>query len=181
MDSEIAQLTRCVQHVHKVIDQANEILSCISQPSVCSEVLLSPAGTAYIWGLAEVYRVSKRVERGMETRKGASELLQPSLREVDLAWNNLQAFLSLCPTVLQRLLSEPSWGGEIHSPGPDSAPDKVCGVCLTEVKGSPEALLGNSDPIFYQDSHYHASCANFWLNCVDSSLPREPVTLFSPS
>lgn len=36
----------------QVIDQANEILSCISQPSVCSEVLLSPAGTAYIWGMA---------------------------------------------------------------------------------------------------------------------------------
>uniref|UniRef100_A0A8C8RE43 Synergin gamma C-terminal domain-containing protein n=1 Tax=Pelusios castaneus TaxID=367368 RepID=A0A8C8RE43_9SAUR len=143
MDAEIAQLTRCLRHVHKVIEQANEILSCISQPSVCSEVLLSAAGTAYISGLAEVYRVSKRVERGMKTRKGGSEQMQPSLREVDLAWNNLQAFLSLSPTVLQKLLSEPSLGSEIHSPGPDSAPDEVCGICLTEVKGNPEVSAAN--------------------------------------
>ncbi|CAM2103429.1 unnamed protein product [Caretta caretta] len=80
----------------------------------------------------------------MKTQKVASKLLQHSPRKVDLAWNNLQAFLSLSPNVLQRL-----------------------------------AFSGNSDPVFCQGSYYHVSCANFWLNCVDSSLPREPVTLSS--
>lgn len=40
----------------------------------------------------------------MKTQKVASKLLQHSPRKVDLAWNNLQAFLSLSPNVLQRLV-----------------------------------------------------------------------------
>lgn len=175
MDSEHPQLERCLQHVRKVLEQAAEVLGRASQPAVCGEVLLSPAGMAYVSGLAEVYRVSRRVASGLRTRpQAARKQLQPSLREVDLAWNNLQAFLSLSPTELRRLLSEPSLGGEIRSPGPGSAPAQACGVCLAEVKGDSAALSGNTSLVFYGGSCYHASCANFWLNCVDSSLPRAP-------
>uniref|UniRef100_A0A8D0DXM0 Synergin gamma C-terminal domain-containing protein n=1 Tax=Salvator merianae TaxID=96440 RepID=A0A8D0DXM0_SALMN len=32
---------------------------------------------------------------------------------------------------------------------------------------------GNSHPVIFQGCCYHAGCANFWLNCVDCTLPRE--------
>ncbi|KAH0625498.1 hypothetical protein JD844_015039 [Phrynosoma platyrhinos] len=53
------------------------------------------------------------------------------------------------------------------------APNPLCGVCLTEVHP------GNANPVSYQGSYFHASCANFWLNCVDATLPRETGSLFS--
>ncbi|CAI5797590.1 Uncharacterized protein PODLI_1B031967 [Podarcis lilfordi] len=136
MNSEAAHLMRCLQQIHKVFINANEILAGISQPSVCSEVLLSAPGTAYMLGLSEVYRVSKRLEEGMKARKAESEALLHCLRKVDLAWNNLLSFLAFGHSVFQMLVSS-----------------------------------GNSDPIMYEGSCYHASCANFWLNCVDATLP----------
>ncbi|KAM4808191.1 LOW QUALITY PROTEIN: synergin gamma-like [Rhinophrynus dorsalis] len=104
MDSYTAHLMKCLRHIHRVIKMANDILSSISQPSVCSEVLLSSRGTDYIQGLLEVYRVSKRIEGGMTTLNISTEELYLILRDIELSWNNLQAFLSVCPCVLQRLL-----------------------------------------------------------------------------
>ncbi|XP_048370533.1 synergin gamma-like isoform X3 [Sphaerodactylus townsendi] len=138
MTSETAHLIQCLQQIHKVIGKANEILAGVSNPSVCSEVLLSKPGTAYMLGLFEVYRVSKRLEEGVKTRQPASELLRHTLREVDLAWNNLLSFLAFGHPLLQMLVP-----------------------------------TGNSDSVIYQGSCYHVSCANFWLNCVDSTLPRQ--------
>ncbi|XP_077163908.1 synergin gamma-like isoform X2 [Paroedura picta] len=170
---EMAHLIKCLQQIHKVIGKANEILAGISHPSVCSEVLLSKPGTAYILGLSEVYRVSKRMEDGVKTQQLASERLQDALREVDLAWNNLLSFLVFAHPVFQMLLLELSAESDIRLSGLNLAPGHVCGICLTEVKQESEVQTGNSDPVIYQGSCYHASCANFWLNCVDSTLPRE--------
>ncbi|XP_044300262.1 synergin gamma-like [Varanus komodoensis] len=192
MDPETARLMRCLQQIHKVIGKGSEIFASTSQPSVCKEVLLSAPGTAYILGLSEVYRVSRRLEEGMKARKLASELLQHTLREVDMAWNNVLSFLVLGQSVFPLLrragsaLSfvlltlpqtlqgwEPSAGSAGCPSVPGPAPSQACGVCLTEVKQQPEAHAGNSDPVMHQGSYYHAGCANFWLNCVDSILPRE--------
>ncbi|XP_048370532.1 synergin gamma-like isoform X2 [Sphaerodactylus townsendi] len=167
MTSETAHLIQCLQQIHKVIGKANEILAGVSNPSVCSEVLLSKPGTAYMLGLFEVYRVSKRLEEGVKTRQPASELLRHTLREVDLAWNNLLSFLAFGHPLLQMLLLESSVESSTHLSGPNPALSQVCGVCLMEVP------TGNSDSVIYQGSCYHVSCANFWLNCVDSTLPRQ--------
>ncbi|XP_053557637.1 synergin gamma-like isoform X4 [Bombina bombina] len=136
----ISHLNKCLKNIHQVLTKANDILSSISQPSVCSEVLLSPEGANYISGVVEVYRVSKRIEGGMTAFNIVSESLQPVLKDIDLSWNNLQAFLSMSPCVLHRLLlSDPA-----HS------------------------------MLIYESHLYHTSCANFWMHCVDSSLPVLP-------
>ncbi|KAM4709876.1 synergin gamma-like isoform 4-T4 [Discoglossus pictus] len=103
MDSYITHLKKCLKSIHMVIKKANDILCSISHPSICSEVLLSSQGTDYISGVVEVYRVSKRMEAAITTLSIVSEKLQLILRDIDLSWNNLQAFLSVCPCVLQRL------------------------------------------------------------------------------
>uniref|UniRef100_A0A8C6YAS4 Synergin gamma C-terminal domain-containing protein n=1 Tax=Naja naja TaxID=35670 RepID=A0A8C6YAS4_NAJNA len=138
MNSSTTHLIRCLQQIHKVIGKANEILAGISQPSVCREVLLSAPGTAYIWGLSEIYQISRRLRDAVSARKLTSELISQTLHEVDLAWNNLLSFLVFGHSAFQALV--PS---------------------------------GNLDPVLHQGLFYHVSCANFWLNCVDSTLPRE--------
>ncbi|XP_042297243.1 synergin gamma-like isoform X2 [Sceloporus undulatus] len=183
MNSETVHLMRCLRQAHKVIGKASEILAGVSQQSVCREVLLSGPGTAYILGLSEVYRVSKRLESGMKARKLASELLEHTLHEVDLAWNNLLSFLTFGPSLFQRLdfqIVESFVGSDPLLLAPSHlVPSPLCGVCLTEVKWEPEVHSGNANPVSYQGSSFHASCANFWLNCVDATLPKETGPLFS--
>ncbi|MGH0151753.1 UNVERIFIED_CONTAM: hypothetical protein FKN15_023172 [Acipenser sinensis] len=87
-----------------VIRKANDVLCGISHPSVCSEVLLSAQGKSYISGVVEVYKVSKRVEGGMRTHGFVNEALQSSVKDIELLWNNLQAFLTFSPSVLQTLV-----------------------------------------------------------------------------
>ncbi|XP_062814535.1 synergin gamma isoform X2 [Anolis carolinensis] len=177
MAAESTHFMRCLSQIHQVIGKANEILSGISRPSVCSEVLGSTPGMAYILGLSEVYRVSKRLERGAKARALAGERLEQALREVDLAWNNLLAFVAFGRAAFQTLdgqLLEPSVGSPPPCPPPD--PQALCGVCLTEVKQEPQLHSGNADPVSYQGSHFHAGCANFWLNCVDATLPSPSTT-----
>lgn len=77
-------------------------------------------------------------------------------------------FLFLDSVIITFQLSEPSWGGEIHSPGPDSAPDKVCGVCLTEVKGSPEVSKVTSPVRFYRLSSVSLERACVFLQDLES-------------
>ncbi|XP_015669156.1 synergin gamma-like [Protobothrops mucrosquamatus] len=173
MNSLTTHLIRCLQQIYKVIWEANEILAGISQPSVCREVLLSAPGTAYIWGLSEIYQISRRLAEAMNARKLASELLLQKFREVDLAWNNLLSFLVFGRSAFQLLLLPLVPVNEPCLTLANGEPNQVCGVCLTAVKQEPQVQSGNLHPIVYQGFFYHISCANFWLNCVDATLPRE--------
>ncbi|XP_072443373.1 synergin gamma-like isoform X3 [Chiloscyllium punctatum] len=136
MEDKVNSLQRCLDSIYKVIRTANDTLCAISKPSVCSEVLLSPQGIAYISGITEVYRVAKRVEGGMKSLSISTETLQKSLRDIEIIWNNVQAFMSFNPSVLR----------------------------MMDFSDTEHSVLHNG-------CHYHASCANFWLNCVDSNLP----------
>ncbi|XP_063820354.1 synergin gamma-like isoform X5 [Pseudophryne corroboree] len=156
-----------------VIQKANEILCSISQPSVCSEVLQSTRGTDYISGVVEVYRVSKRMEGGMRTHNIDCERLRLLLRDIELSWNNLQAFLSMCPSVLQKLPSLSALGCEVEETTSDSnfCLQRCCGVCLLESLEEEFASEPKSCMLNFGGLSYHPSCANFWLNCVDAHLP----------
>ncbi|XP_078083096.1 synergin gamma-like isoform X2 [Mustelus asterias] len=153
-----------------VIRAANDTLCTISKPSVCSEVLLSPQGTAYISGVTEVYRVAKRVEGGMKTLNISNETLQRSLRDIEIIWNNLQAFISFSPSVLRMLPAESTLDcSAVTASG--STQNETCGVCLLRTLNEPNDLNDAENSVLHNGCRYHASCANFWLNCVDSNLP----------
>ncbi|XP_067861778.1 synergin gamma-like isoform X2 [Heptranchias perlo] len=153
-----------------VIRSANDTLCGISQPSVCSEVLLSSQGIAYISGVTEVYRVAKRVEGGMKTLRTSNETLQHSLRDIEIIWNNLQAFLSFSPSVLRMLPSESTLDCSAVT-GTENPQNESCGVCLLRTLNEVNDLNNTENSVLYNGCRYHASCANFWLNCVDSNLP----------
>ncbi|XP_064424320.1 synergin gamma [Latimeria chalumnae] len=102
-----------------------------------------------------------------------NEMLQCILREIELAWNNLLAFLSLSPSVLQLLPLESC----LEKLSEDLKPDlqhEVCGVCLMTMPVKLDAGAGPTEGGLQLEGYsYHMSCANFWLNCVDGQkLPH---------
>ncbi|KAM4050929.1 synergin gamma-like [Anomaloglossus baeobatrachus] len=173
LDTCTTHLKTCLKNIHKVIQKANEILSSISQPSVCSEVLLSSQGADYISGVVEVYRLSKRMEGGMRMHNINCERLRLVLRDVDLSWNNLQAFLSICPSLIQTMPSQSSLdsGAEGASSDPSPCLQSCCGVCLLDTPVVEFPSEGRTSMLNTGVRSYHPSCANFWLHCVDSTLP----------
>ncbi|KAM6422912.1 synergin gamma-like isoform 1-T3 [Liasis olivaceus] len=138
----------------------------------CSFQLLGIMPITCKW-LSEIYQISRRLGEAMNARKLASELVLQTLHEVDLAWNNLLSFLVFGRSAFQALLRLPAAVSEPCLALPNDGANHVCAVCLTVVKQEPQVHLGNLDPIVCQGFFYHISCANFWLNCVDSTLPRE--------
>ncbi|KAE8635413.1 hypothetical protein XENTR_v10002612 [Xenopus tropicalis] len=174
MDSYITHLKRCLKNIHRVIKKANDILCSISQPSVCSEVLLSARGTDYISGVLEVYKVSKRMEGGMAMHNIEPDGLQIMFRDIDLTWNNLQAFLSMCPCMLQKLPSPLVLNCTTATRHSETAPclRRCCGICLLERPNEEQIIKEPADSLqMHKGQPYHSSCANFWLNCVDLELP----------
>ncbi|KAM3939079.1 synergin gamma-like [Leptodactylus fuscus] len=174
LDACTAHLKTCLKNIHQVIQKANEILCSISQPSVCSEVLQSSRGADYISGVVEVYRLSKRMEGGMRTRNIDCERLRLVLRDIELSWNNLQAFLSICPSLLQALPSQSALEDVAEGVFSDSSPclQSCCGVCLLDRSVEKLSSEEKNCMINIGGRLYHPSCANFWLHCVDSTLPN---------
>ncbi|XP_072443370.1 synergin gamma-like isoform X2 [Chiloscyllium punctatum] len=170
MEDKVNSLQRCLDSIYKVIRTANDTLCAISKPSVCSEVLLSPQGIAYISGITEVYRVAKRVEGGMKSLSISTETLQKSLRDIEIIWNNVQAFMSFNPSVLRMMPAESTLDCSALT-ALENAQNEICGVCLLRTLNKPNDFSDTEHSVLHNGCHYHASCANFWLNCVDSNLP----------
>lgn len=55
--------------------------------------------------------------------------------------------------------------------------DKACGVCLLNVDSRSKAYNRSEDSLklSYGGRQYHATCANLWVNMVDSLLPALPL------
>ena len=52
--------------------------------------------------------------------------------------------------------------------------ERLCGVCLLDAdiySDSESANQQSGHKLNYGGRQYHAPCANFWVNCVDSMLP----------
>ncbi|XP_035768266.1 synergin gamma isoform X4 [Neolamprologus brichardi] len=186
---------RCLESALEVITKANNTLNGISSSSVCTEVIQSAQGMEYLLGVVEVYRVSRRVELGIKATAVCSEKLQQQLKDISRVWNNLIGFMSLAKLAPDE--SSLDFSSCILRPGIKNAKDLACGVCLLNVdarsKNKEESTIGrlfkraltkdrerslrafNSETdnfkLMYGGHQYHASCANFWINCVEPKPP----------
>ncbi|XP_063126065.1 synergin gamma isoform X13 [Rattus norvegicus] len=190
---------RCLGSALDVIKKANDTLNGISSSAVCTEVIQSAQGMEYLLGVVEVYRVTKRVELGIKATAVCSEKLQQLLKDIDKVWNNLIGFMSL--TTLTPDENSLDFSSCMLRPGIKNAQELACGVCLLNVdsrsRGSGEAAEGvnrvlpslkeetpaeeqpkkafnsetDSFKLAYGGHQYHASCANFWINCVEPKPP----------
>ncbi|XP_044209173.1 synergin gamma isoform X3 [Thunnus albacares] len=186
---------RCLESALEVITKANNTLNGISSSSVCTEVIQSAQGMEYLLGVVEVYRVTRRVELGIKATAVCSEKLQQLLKDISRVWNNLMGFMSLAKLAPDE--SSLDFSSCILRHGIKNAKELACGVCLLNVdarsKNKEESSFGrlfkraltkdndrklrafNSETdnfkLLYGGHQYHASCANFWINCVEPKPP----------
>ncbi|XP_060902876.1 synergin gamma isoform X4 [Labrus mixtus] len=175
---------RCLESALEVITKANNILNGISSSSVCTEVIQSAQGMEYLLGVVEVYRVTRRVELGIKATAVCSEKLQQLLKDISRVWNNLIGFMSLAKLAPDE--SSLDFSSCILRHGIKNAKELACGVCLLNVDARSKNKQGrtigrlfkrafNSETdnfkLLYGGHQYHASCANFWINCVEPKPP----------
>ncbi|XP_078713763.1 synergin gamma isoform X8 [Lampetra fluviatilis] len=166
---------RCLKSAKEVIKKANTVLNGISSSAVCTEVIQSEQGMEYLTGVVEVYRVAKRVELGIKAAAVCSGELQGLLKEIELVWHNLMAFLSLSTATVSLLPDESAldFSSCVLRTGTRNAKQLACGVCLLNVEARSKAFDAELDSykLVYGGHQYHASCANFWINCVEPKPP----------
>ncbi|XP_023588429.1 synergin gamma isoform X4 [Trichechus manatus latirostris] len=174
---------RCLGSALDVIKKANDTLNGISSSSVCTEVIQSAQGMEYLLGVVEVYRVTKRVELGIKATAVCSEKLQQLLKDIDKVWNNLIGFMSLATLTPDE--NSLDFSSCMLRPGIKNAQELACGVCLLNVDSRsrkeekpaeehPKKAFNSDTDNFklaYGGHQYHASCANFWINCVEPKPP----------
>ncbi|XP_049581127.1 synergin gamma isoform X6 [Syngnathus scovelli] len=162
---------RCLESALEVITKANNTLNSISSSSVCTEVIQSAQGMEYLLGVVEVYRVTRRVELGVKATAVCSEKLQQLLKDISRVWNNLTSFMSLAKLVPDE--SSLDFTSCILRHGIKNAKELACGVCLLNVDSRSKAFNSETDnfKLVYGGHQYHASCANFWINCVEPKPP----------
>ncbi|XP_036051081.1 synergin gamma isoform X7 [Onychomys torridus] len=154
-----------------VIKKANDTLNGISSSAVCTEVIQSAQGMEYLLGVVEVYRVTRRVELGIKATAVCSEKLQQLLKDIDKVWNNLIGFMSLATLTPDE--NSLDFSSCMLRPGIKNAQELACGVCLLNVDSRSRAFNSETDSfkLAYGGHQYHASCANFWINCVEPKPP----------
>ncbi|XP_008287298.1 synergin gamma isoform X6 [Stegastes partitus] len=162
---------RCLESALEVITKANNTLNSISSSSVCTEVIQSAQGMEYLLGVVEVYRVTRRVELGIKATAVCSEKLQQLLKDISRVWNNLIGFMSLAKLAPDE--SSLDFSSCILRHGIKNAKELACGVCLLNVDARSKAFNSETDnfKLLYGGHQYHASCANFWINCVEPKPP----------
>uniref|UniRef100_A0A8C7HJZ8 Synergin gamma n=1 Tax=Oncorhynchus kisutch TaxID=8019 RepID=A0A8C7HJZ8_ONCKI len=162
---------RCLESAVQVIIKANNTLNSISCSTVCTEVIQSAQGMDYLLGVVEVYRVTKRVELGIKATAVCSEKLQQLLKDISRVWNNLMGFMSLANLAPDE--SSLDFSSCILRHGIKNAKELACGVCLLNVDSRSKAFNSETDnfKLPYGGHQYHASCANFWINCVEPKPP----------
>ncbi|XP_015350830.1 synergin gamma isoform X18 [Marmota marmota marmota] len=174
---------RCLGSALDVIKKANDTLNGISSSAVCTEVIQSAQGMEYLLGVVEVYRVTKRVELGIKATAVCSEKLQQLLKDIDKVWNNLMGFMSLATLTPDE--NSLDFSSCMLRPGIKNAQELACGVCLLNVDSRsrkeekpaeehPKNAFNSETDSFklaYGGHQYHASCANFWINCVEPKPP----------
>ncbi|XP_070983694.1 synergin gamma-like isoform X14 [Oncorhynchus clarkii lewisi] len=162
---------RCLESAVQVIINANNTLNSISCSTVCTEVIQSAQGMEYLLGVVEVYRVTKRVELGIKATAVCSEKLQQLLKDISRVWNNLMGFMSLANLAPDE--SSLDFSSCILRHGIKNAKELACGVCLLNVDSRSKAFNSETDnfKLPYGGHQYHASCANFWINCVEPKPP----------
>jgi len=139
-----------------ILTLVNNVISSINSPKVCQEVVYSCQGQRFIQDLSEVYGVSLRIIKSCSnfSQKEQIEDLLVFGKQIILAWNNVLAFCPNTP-ILQEV-------DEIFDDDEDQI--KICQICGTHI-------AVNRNIINFGGSTYHPTCANLWINNIDSVLP----------
>ncbi|XP_061179675.1 synergin gamma-like isoform X2 [Saccostrea echinata] len=170
-DKHVHEWQKCLESCYKVVKDANTVFNSISSSAVCNEVITSEQGSEFVKGVVEIYRVVCRINVSIESTGLTNEKLKQLLKDIDLAWNNLAAFLvggNMMPDD-----KDLDCKNGILKSDDQVAQFQACGVCLLDVDATCKDFGSEEQcaKLTYGGRQYHAVCANLWVNLVDSMLP----------
>ncbi|XP_024872784.1 synergin gamma-like [Temnothorax curvispinosus] len=144
-----------------LLQVAANIFTNITSELVLQEVLNSAQGYNFLCQLAEVAAVCRRVNFSYKELDINIIGFDDLLMDIDRIWAEMEPFYANIPIVTE-LPAWPLHQGECVS----------CSLCLTVI---------TSGRVVYNDNNYHVTCANLWLNCVNSQLPVMRYSLICQS
>ncbi|KAK3587357.1 hypothetical protein CHS0354_036528 [Potamilus streckersoni] len=170
-DRHLCEWQRCLGSCYQMIMDANNIFNSISSSAVCNEIMRSSRGADYVQGIIEIYRIVCRIALSMKTAALSNDKLQQLLKDINQAWNNLTAFLAG-----GSLMPDPhslDFSSAVVLSDDVSSQYKACGICVLNVEIWPHGKDREEENtcLTYGGRQYHATCANFWINCVKPTLP----------
>ncbi|CAF1423016.1 unnamed protein product, partial [Didymodactylos carnosus] len=170
----------CLQKCGLVLSTANEIFSSIKSSLLCVEILQNSKAIDYVYQLQEIYYLSKRILTSIKYYGLITNELNDISKQIIVTWTNLQAFFSSANLQLPNEESIDYTSSTITNVNSND----YCHICLISLKLDslyPSTCLNlfNISIITFGDHLYHASCANFYLNMINSSLPSLMLPHFS--
>ncbi|XP_055995692.1 synergin gamma-like isoform X4 [Ostrea edulis] len=170
-DKHMHEWQKCLEKCYKVIKDANTVFNSISSSAVCNEVITSEQGSDYVKGIVEIYRVASRINLSIGSTGLFNEKLKKQMKDIDLVWNNLAAFLvggNMMPDD-----KDLDFKTSILKSDDQVSQFRACGVCLLDVDAACKDFDSEEQcaKLTYGGRQYHAVCANLWVNHVDSMLP----------
>lgn len=165
LDAPHSDWNRCLESCCKLVSDAVNVFNNIVNPKVCEEVIQSEEGSEFIENVAEVYRVACRVASSAANFGLIQDDTTKLVEQVRKEWKNLIRYFEDTDIKVEDL--------RCNEQRLDSERIAVaCGVCLLDVEGDTDQCT--TYKLSYGGRQYHTTCANFWINCVDSLLPAVP-------
>lgn len=156
---------RCLKTCHELIGDAFKTFNGISSSNVSNEVMTSEEGENYLKNIVEIYRIVLRISMSARRCRELHLKLKGTLDGIEGQWNNLLSF------VMGSSVFSNEECFKFSSYVLDESVEnlkRACGVCLLDVQPTSG---GDDFKLTYGGRQYHAACANFWVNFVDSLLP----------
>jgi len=142
----------------------------IEETQVRQHVMSDERASAYIHNIREIYFVFRRIKHSATNRSLSNQNIIDQCDAIDKAWTQLLVEMKQEASIL-------SLAEKRFNPGIDNA-TRICGICLCAAQLQLDiTCMANVNLIVWNGVEYHAACANFWVNCIASSLVSlAPVT-----
>ncbi|XP_023215603.1 synergin gamma-like isoform X3 [Centruroides sculpturatus] len=172
-DLHVSEWMKCLESCHNLIHNATDIFNQMNSSTVCNKVIGTEEGSNYVKNLVEVYKVVNRIATSAKSSGKQTDRLRQLLQDIEHSWNSITVFISSSSILPEEKLLD--FSSCILQSEPENL-QKACGICLLNVdaKNTLHEVDKDCHKLTYGGRQYHATCANFWVNCVDPLLPSLP-------
>lgn len=157
-EDKLGAWSKCLSLILTILINCHKILGSSNSSTVHQEVIESGEGSNYLECCTEVFKVACRISISGAAEDGILEIF----KEIKHTWTLISEMLdenTVLPTLREFNIKPCASEVEIFH--------KNCSICLlgTEAENSSHKLE-------YNGNFYHVTCANFWINSVNSLLPN---------
>ena len=153
--------------IENILNSAVNRYRNIERNEIKITILKSEACVSYLENLREVLGVFKRIKHSAKVKSLANQEISNQFNAIETVWKEL--ILETNNSNHLSINDTSFYTGENNSV-------RICGICLCAVQPNPKTSFlnggksGNSHVIAFNGHEYHAACANFWVNCISSTL-----------